>query len=191
MDLTAVDLDDVRRTLAGNREAFAGLVRRHHTKIIGLCQSLLGNPSEAEDAAQEIFLKAFNSIRSFRQDSSFSTWLYRITSNHSMDLLRRRARQRSESLEALLERAGDKVETLLAAPTENSGPEMAQWVEQVLATLPPDYRLILTLRESQGLRYDEIAKLLDISIDSVKSRLHRARKSLEALGRHFLASQNV
>jgi RNA polymerase sigma-70 factor, ECF subfamily len=191
MDPTSLDLDIVNRTLAGDREAYAELVRRHHTKMIGLCASLLGNRTEAEDAAQEIFIKAFHSLSSFRQDSSFSTWLYRIASNHCLDLLRRRARQRSESLEALLERSGDKVETLFAAPSDPSSPEMEELAHQILASLPPDYRLILTLREAQGLSYQEIAKTLDISLDSVKARLHRARKLLEKVGQHFLARQNV
>lgn len=182
----------VHQTLSGDREAFAELVRRHQLHMLHLCRSLLGHPAEAEDAAQEIFLKAYASLQQFRADASFSTWLYRIASNYCLDQLRQKARRRTESLDAILERDGEKIPLLLNAPPANlASPENWELAEHLLSSLPADYRLVLTLREAQGMRYQEIAETLDISIDSVKARLRRAREQLSQKLRHFLARHNV
>src|SRR5471030_797501 len=93
------DNDVIARVLAGSRDEYAELIRRHHARVLGLCVSMLG-PSAAEDAAQEVFLKAYDRLKDFRRDSAFSTWLYRVASNHCLDALRRDARRRTESLEA-------------------------------------------------------------------------------------------
>lgn len=186
------DAEIVRRVLAGERDAFAHLIRRHHPAIVGLCASMLHDPSQAEDAAQETFLKAFRSLDRFRRDSAFSTWVYRIASNHCLDLLRRRARERSESLEAFEEREGERVRELFAAkPDSPVSAEDADLLDRVLAELPEDYRLILTLREIQGLNYKEMADTLDCSLDAVKARLKRARQRIEQITRHFFDSGNV
>ena len=175
----------VDRALSGEGGAFAELVLRHHARISGLCVSILGGPAEAEDAAQEIFLKAFQSLGKFRGSSSFSTWLYRVASNHCLDLLRKDARRKSESLDALLEAEGERIQSLLSEPDAQRRAEDADLVDRILRTLPPDYRLILTLREVQGLSYEEIMEAMDCSLDSVKARLRRARESLEVSLRHF------
>ena len=161
-------------------------MRRHHAPIEGLCASLLGDPVRAEDAAQEVFLKAYRSLPGFRLDSTFSTWLYRIASNHCLDLLRRRGREKSESLDALGEKDGEPSDAgLPSVEGEERAVEDRDLVERLLSSLPPDYRLILTLREVQGLSYHEIAEAMDCSLDSVKARLRRAREKLEELGRHL------
>ena len=167
----------IDRILRGDRNAYAELVRAHQAKVLRLCASLLGE-SEAEDAAQEIFLKAYRSLASFRKDSAFSTWLYRIASNHCRDLLRRRSRQKTESLEQLLETSNEKAQSLLASDDPRARAEQADLAEQILSTLSPDERLILTLREVQGLSYREIAEALACSLDAVKGRLKRAREML-------------
>src|SRR4051812_42500427 len=97
------DKELVARARDGDDRAFGELIRRHHARIAGLCASLLGGPSQADDAAQEVFLKAYRSLGQYRGTSSFSTWLYRIASNQCLDLLRAQSRRRSESLEAALE----------------------------------------------------------------------------------------
>ena len=158
------------RILQGDRNAYADLVRAHQAKVLRLCVSLLGEP-DAEDAAQEIFLKAYRSLSSFRRDSSFSTWLYRIASNHCHDLLRKRSRQKTESLDEL-------PESLLTSADPRVGAEQADLAEQILLTLSPEERLILTLREVEGLSYQEIAEVLSCSLDAVKGRLKRARETL-------------
>lgn len=153
--------------------------------------SLLRNTAEAEDAAQEIFLKAYRSLSSFQGNSSFSTWLYRISANHCKDLLRKRSRQRTESLDRLIEDSGDGVQLVEPSSDPAAARAASETVEMLLAGLSPDERLILTLREVQGLSYQEIAGALHCSLDAVKARLRRARVSLEEKARHFSARKDV
>ncbi len=185
------DEELIGQARSGDDRAYAELIRRNHAKIFGLCVSMLHNTTMAEDAAQEVFLKAYQSLDRFKGQSAFSTWLYRVASNHCLDLLRKSARRPAESLEAILETEGDRVSRLLRAPDEERRAEDADLVRRVLASLPPDYRLILTLREAQGLSYEEIMAVMDCSLDSVKARLRRAREAaLEGL-RHFSGGGGV
>lgn len=180
------DTDCVRRSLDGDRDAYAFLVRRHQGKVLSLCLSLLRVRDEAEDAAQDVFIKAYRGLSGFRFESSFSTWLYRIAYSRCLDLLRSRRRRPEESLEALTA-AG--VETASAAT--GLSPEERADLERALEALRPEERLILTLRESQGLSYEELTEALDISLDAVKSRLRRARRALQERARHFFKGESV
>ena len=182
----------MREAREGGRAAFAELVRRHHLQVLALSRSMLGDDAEADDAAQEVFLKAWRALGRFAGDSGFGTWLYRIASNHCLDLLRQRSRRRTESLDELVEGEGDALERVLGS---SAGPsdalEAADLGARVLASLPEEQRLALVLRETQGLRYDEIAQVMGCSVDSVKARLRRAREGLEKSLRHFLGPGNV
>lgn len=164
-------------------------MQSYQVKVLGLCTSLLGHATQAEDAAQEIFIKAYRSLSSFRKDSTFSTWLYRIAANHCKDLLRKRLREKSESLEALTE--SDEVSGRSWEPSFDPRPavETSRLVEALLASLSPDERLILTLREVQGLNYREISETLQCSVEAVKSRLRRAREALEKKSDTFQAGK--
>ena len=188
-------MDDVlliHRVLAGDREAFAGLVQAHHARILRLCASLLEDPVLAEDAAQEIFLKAYQQLAAFRGQSAFSTWLYRIASNHCLDLLRKRRRERTESWDALVEESGEPLqEAGIASRDPAAVLAKTELVQRALASLPPDYRLILTLREVEGLSYEELASALRCSLDAVKARLRRSRRQLLDHLRHFLGEGSV
>ncbi|MDE2491344.1 MAG: sigma-70 family RNA polymerase sigma factor [Elusimicrobia bacterium] len=188
---TITDNELIEGVLAGDRDLYAELVRRHHARVLGLCASLLGD-ADADDAAQEVFLKAYSRLRDFRADAAFSTWLYRIASNHCLDERRRRARRASDSLDALTEAESDRLQAALAEPGDAArGLEDADLAEKALAALPPDYRLILTLREVEGLDYKEIMEAMDCSLDSVKARLRRARALLRETCRHLLPSGSV
>lgn len=145
----------------------------------------------ADDAAQEIFLKAYQSLKSFKAAATFSSWLYRIASNHCLDLLRRKAREKTESLDAILENNGERLDQMLSASDAARSAEDADLLERILACLPPEYRLILTLREASGLNYEELAQTLNCSLDAVKGRLKRARQQLEEILRHFSELGNV
>lgn len=183
------DLLLIQRVLSGDQAAYAELVQAHQARILRLCTSLLGNPTLAEDASQEIFLKAYQRLPTFRGQSAFSTWLYRIASNHCLDLLRKRQRERTESWEALVESSGEQLHELLAAPRDpKTVVANTELVQRALATLSPDYRLILTLREVEGLSYQELAEALHCSLDAVKARLRRARRELLERLRHFSGS---
>ena len=166
----------VSSAAAGDAGAFEELVRRHAPRVRALCLSMLRDEAEADDAAQEAFLKAWRKLSSFGGESSFATWLHRIAANQCLDALRVRARRRSEPLEAAPEPA---------SPSGAAALEAADLAARLLAALPEDQRLALTLRELQGLSYEEIAAVMECSLDSVKARLRRARRTLEDAARHF------
>jgi len=187
------DADLIESVLSGRQEDYAELVRRHHPRVFGLCVSMLGDRAQAEDAAQDVFLKAYRRLSDFRGDAALSTWLYRVAANRCLDLLRSAARRREESWEAFVEREGDGLRRLLAEPA-SAAPlvsEEADLVRRTLARLPPDYRLILTLREVEGLDYAELTKALDCSMDSVKAKLRRARQRFREILGHIESSKNV
>lgn len=187
-----VDSELVARVRDGDQDAFADLLRRHHAPIHGLCLSMLGSSAEADDAAQDAFLKAYGSLSKFRGDSTFGSWLYRVAANVCLDRLRKRKREKTDSWEALVEERGDDIERLMpSTPDGSAALEDADLVQRVLAQLPEDHRLILTLREVQGLNYQELTETLDCSLDAVKSRLKRARQGFEQLLRHFLDPKGV
>ena len=179
----------IARVLSGDQAAFAEIVRAHQAPILRLCSGLLHDSALAEDAAQEVFFKAYRKLSAYRGESAFGTWLYRIAANHCLDLLRKRKRERVESLDALIEESGDAIqERLPAAKNPASAVADAEFARQALERLSPDYRLILTLREMQGLSYQELAAALDCSLDAVKARLRRARQALlERSGDTFAA----
>lgn len=159
---------------------------------MGYCLSMLSNHTEAEEAAQDVFVKAYQALERFKGNSSFSTWLYRITANHCLDMLRKRNRRRTVSWEGLVEQEGEQIHRLFATShTGESETENRELIDKILSTLPQDYRTILTLREADGLEYQEISEVLGCSLDAVKGRLARARKQLQENLRHFLGTNGV
>lgn len=174
----------IERARSGERAAFERLIALHQDRLYRLCLSMLGDAQDAEDAAQESFLKAYRSLGKFRLDSSFSTWLHRIGSNACLDRLRGRARGKSQSLDEIVAQEGERLSRLLG-PDEAAALESKDLAERLLETLPAEQRLVLTLRELQGLSYEEIAETTGASLDSVKARLRRAREALEEKLRHF------
>jgi RNA polymerase sigma-70 factor, ECF subfamily len=154
--------------------------------VRSLCLSLLSNPSEAEDAAQDAFLKAYLSLNDFRGEAAFSTWLYRIAFRHCQDLLRKRTRRKTDSWDDLLDKHGAALEGALSSPGQAASAENADLVRRLLSAMPEDYAAVLTLREMQGLSYQEMTEVLDCSLDSVKARLRRARQWLTEKARPLL-----
>ena len=172
----------VRRVLDGDVNAFEQLMNAHEKTVYNLALRTLGNPQDAEDLTQEAFLKAYRSLSSFRGDSKFSVWLYRIVSNLCLDYLRARSRRPAQSL-TVEDDEGEVGE--LEIPDEHFSPEKLldrkltrESVQRGLASLPDDARQILLLRELKGLSYEEIADVLDLESGTVKSRIFRARKKL-------------
>ena len=182
----------IQKIIDGDQEAYSEIVIKYKDRIFQLCYSMLSDAASAEDAAQEIFIKAYQKLNRFKYSSSFFTWLYRIASNHCLDLLRARSRHKTESLDSLIEKEGDKINDFFAA-SPNSQKLIAdkEIVQKILSLLSPEYRLILTLREVEGMSYQEIAGSLHCSLDAVKARLKRAREDFEKKFRHFSASENV
>ncbi len=180
------DLEIVLKIRKGHYALYAELMRRHYPKIFCLCLSLLRDRSLAEDASQEAFLKAYRSLDQYREDSSFSTWIHRIAVNCCLDGVRLKAREKEDSLDAMLEnsarRSAQELESFLHIESSLIDADL---VEKIMVRLPTEYRLILILREVQGLNYQEIAQVLECSLDSVKARLRRARLSCGEILRHF------
>ena len=182
------DRSIIDRIRAGDTETYALLVRKHQARIRGFCLWTLGNAAEADDAAQEVFIKAYRGLGSFRAAAGFSTWLHRIAVNHCRDLLRKRVRERTESWDALREEKGEAAEALAAREDPAA---LRRRLQEALDRLPEQYRAILILREVEGMSYEELAGFLGCSLDSVKARLRRARADLMEKARHFLSMADV
>lgn len=164
----------------GDQDAFEQLVRLYEKRVFALTLRMCRNPEDAAEAAQEAFLAAWQGLRFFRGDSSFSTWLYRLASNACVDLLRREGRHRAAAGPSL-----DDEELNLDVPDRAASPqamaehaELRAQIEAGLAALPPDYRQVLILREIHQRTYDEIAAILSLDLGTVKSRISRGRKQL-------------
>ena len=185
------DFEIILDVLTGNRNAYAEIVRRHEQRIRSYCAATLGDTLLAEDAAQEVFMKAYQALGKFRGNASFSTWIYRIAINHCMDLLRKKGRQKTESWDALLEKNKEKTEALLptVSGAENTG--SSELVSQLLDSLSEKSKSILVLREIHGLSYSELAESLECTLDAVKARLKRARQEAEIILRHLLKGKTV
>ena len=162
----------------GDPEAFAQLVRRHQKMVYNLALGKTGSHHDAEDVTQTAFLKAWQGIRSFQGKAAFSSWLYRLTANAAIDLLRRRRAPAlsldDPDLPPLADRDPGPEETSLAA-------ERRRLLWQAIDRLPEAQRTPLVLREMEGLSYREIAQALDLEEGTVKSRLARARLLLRRL----------
>lgn len=171
-------------------EEFAELVREHAPRVRALCASVLRDPAEADDAAQDAFLKAHRSLARFKGDASFGTWVHRIAVNVCLDRLRAASHRRAESLETLGERDARALGALVE-PSAEAACADRDLAERLLARLTPEQRLAFTLCEREGLSYAEIAEAMSCSLDSVKARVKRARAELLESARHFSRTDRV
>jgi len=176
------DLVLVRRVQKGEKAAFDLLVRKYQHRVLALVGRFVRNPEEAEDVAQEAFVKAYRALKNFRGDSAFYTWLYRIAVNTAKNHLVAQGRQVSiadvetEDAEQFASADGlreyDTPEGLLLTK------EIAQHIDAALTALPEDLRIAVTLREFEGLSYDEIAQVMECPVGTVRSRIFRARVAI-------------
>lgn len=186
---TLSDLEIIANVLSGDRDAYSGIVNRYQDRIYSYCLAMLADSIKAEEAAQEVFVKAYQALGRFRGEASFFTWLYRIAINHCKDVLRKTSRSKTESWEALLEKEGEKIEAMFAVSgTSEHVVEKTELITKILSCLPEKSRTLLILREAQGLSYEELAETTKCSIDSVKSRLKRTRQEIEKKLRHLFKS---
>lgn len=173
------DSELVARAKAGDGDAFSELVLRHESKVYGLCLKMLGNPEDAEDCLQEVFMKAFEALPGFRQEARFSTWLYRIAYNACLMRIRKKKLD-TVSLDKPIDVGGDRIERDVADWTmDPRSAVMNEELNEVLAKhineLQPDNRIVFVLRDIHGLSTDDTANVLGLTVPAVKSRLHRAR----------------
>ena len=173
-------IDAARR---GDQAAFEQLVWRYEKRVFALTGRMCRNPSDAEEAAQETFLAAWQGLPFFRGEASFATWLYRLASNACVDLLRREGRHQAGAGISL-----DDEESGFDPPDPAPSPqalaeraELRQQIEAALAELPPEYRQVLILRELHQRTYDEIAEICSLDLGTVKSRISRGRKRLRKI----------
>lgn len=171
----------VERLRAGDPDAFEELVKAYQHRVFGVAVRMLGNAAEAEEIAQEVFLRVHRSVGEFRGEAKLSTWLYAITSRLCLNRLAAGERRHR--------RAGEEALADLPAGETGGGLERNEVevaLRQAIAALPEERRMVVVLRDIEGLSYEEIAKALDLEPGTVRSRLHRARMDLKAKLERFL-----
>ena len=173
---TETDEQLVRKSQEDDERAFGELVSRYESKVYSLALKMLRNPEDAEDVLQDTFLRAYRGIKSFKGNSTFSTWIYRITANSALMRLRKRqlptvsiddADERETPIN-IADWAPGPVEQMLNQETQAA-------MTEAIEALPPEFRQVFVLRDVEELSNAEVAEILDLSVAAVKSRLHRAR----------------
>ena len=168
----------IERASSGDPSAFNRLMEQHEHRMYAVALRMCANREDAQDCLQEAMLRVYRAIGSFKGQSSFSTWIYRITMNTCLDELRRRKNRQNTSLDGLLDMGW--------APVDGgSGPEKQALMREVrekmngaIRELPDDMRAAIVLRDVQGFSYDEIAQMLEINVGTIKSRISRGREKL-------------
>jgi RNA polymerase sigma-70 factor, ECF subfamily len=181
---------------AGSETAFDWLVTHYHGPVYNLILSMLGDISDAADGTQEVFLKAFRGIRSFRQGSSLKTWLYRIAIREALNHKRwfKRHLQKNVSIDVEPEEGHSSIEIEDLGPTpfeQFAAHEIQAAVQDALQHIPDVFRSAVILRDLEGLSYEEIAEVLDCSVGTVKSRILRGRRSLKDLLEPLLCDRSA
>ena len=190
---TLSDQDVVLQARDGRQAAYRELVRRYERPIFSLIYRMVRNREQAEDLSQETFVKALNAIESYRPEYKFSSWIFKIANNVSIDHLRRRELDTlsldgsphaltPEAIQARAPQLGDRQETALE---ELEAKELGGEIEQAIATLRPEYRACILLRHVEGRPYEEIATMLDLPLGTVKTYIHRARGELRQALAHL------
>jgi len=179
------DHELIERARGGDPRAFDEIVARHERRVFAVALRICRHREDALDVTQDVFVTALRSLGSFRGDAQLSTWLHRVAVNASLDLVRRRSRRESSTLDDALEQ-----------PSTAEGPESqaidavrAREVHRALGAIAPDHRAIIVLHDLQGLGYAECAEALDVPVGTVKSRLHRARLQLAGELGHLKESE--
>ncbi len=180
------DSELVARCQRGDMDAYEILVSRNRQRVYGLAYSMLRNEQDATDVCQETFVRGWQAIGSFKGNSQFYTWLYRITTNLCIDWARRRSRRPSEPFEEGLDPKTDA--SVEHAPSNNPSPtaelersDLRAQIDAALEELSEEHRAVIQLREFEDMDYAQIARVLGCNIGTVMSRLHYARKHLQRL----------
>jgi RNA polymerase sigma-70 factor (ECF subfamily) len=187
------DADCVARVLAGDRDAYREIVERYQTRVFRLSMTLLKNREDATDIAQEALVRAYTHLQSFKGNSRFATWLYKIVNNLCVDLLRHRRTASNEEFEEDLSSFDDSIAPGLIAGRLLGNPqgqllrrELGRKIQEALDTLPEKHQEILRLREVDGLSYEELSEVLDIPKGTVMSRLFHARARVQKVLREYV-----
>ena len=179
------DLQLVERVQSGDREAFGLLVSKYQRKLLRLVMRLVRDPAEAEDVTQETFIKAYRALPNFRGESAFYTWLYRIGVNTAKNWLVAHGRRMPVMSEIVDDESEGIEEGVLLRDDETPdrvlmSRQIGETVNAAMEALPDDLRTAISLREIEGLSYEEIAQVMDCPIGTVRSRIFRAREAIAA-----------
>lgn len=176
----------VNKARDGDIEAFEFLIHEYQKKVFNIAYRMIGNYDDASELAQEVFIKAYKSIRNFKGDSSFSTWIYKVTTNVCLDEIRKRKNKKVISLDEEIEYKDGEVKRQIK--DERPSPEkilenkqVRKAVEDSINELADDFKTVIVLRDVQGFSYEEISKMIDCPQGTVKSRINRARQSLKQI----------
>lgn len=169
------------RCLGGDRDAWETLVRRYQRKVWNIAYHFVGRAAEADELAQEIFVRVFEGLRSFDTSGSFAAWITRVARNHCIDHYRRRRLEKA--LTTSEEGQADSLAAPLAADpyVALERKDLAAWIRSALDRLPEELRQAVVLRDLQDMSYEEMATLLDVPLGTVKSRINRGRLELARL----------
>ncbi len=177
------DLELVKRVQAGDKSAFDVLVLKYQQKVINLVMRYVHDPHIAMDISQESFIKAYRGLKNFRGDSAFYTWLYRISintaKNHLVSRSRRMPDDDIDAQEAEQYEGGGKLRDMSTPENEMMTQEIHSTITTAIEALPDDLRIAITLRELEGLSYEEISEVMECPIGTVRSRIFRARDAIE------------
>lgn len=182
----------IKKVWGGDSNAFEALILDNQSMVYNLALRMTGSSEDSRDLTQDIFFRAYKSIRNFRGDSKFSVWLYRLASNACIDFLRRRKEELSLTVtdEDGEVREFEIPDARYSPETEFERQQLKEAVNRGLLRLPADQRQILIMRDINGLQYDAIGEILEIPEGTVKSRLHRARRNLAEILLHDMAFGN-
>lgn len=174
----------------GDREAFSILVARYSSKIYNVCLSILQNQGDAEDMVQEVFTEVYRSVKTFKEQSSLGTWIYRIANNKCLDELRKRNRKKRFAwLDSLSNpdnaHKSDRISDFEHPGIQMERKEMARYLFKAIDQLPERQRIAYTLHKVEGLSYAEITEILDTTLASVEALMHRARLNLQKTLSHY------
>ncbi|MCJ7681927.1 MAG: RNA polymerase sigma factor [Candidatus Aminicenantes bacterium] len=177
----------VRLSLEGNNDAFEELVKKYKAKMVNLAFSMTHNRENADDLAQDVFIKAYSALKKFRFQSEFGTWIYRIALNHIKDFLRTENKVVKVPFEERYKDVGKQDDEMMKRERDSVQEKRRHLVHDGIRALPEKYQTILSLRDIQGFSYEEIGQILNLTPGTVDSRLHRARRLLRTKIAPFLS----
>jgi RNA polymerase sigma-70 factor (ECF subfamily) len=162
----------IKEVLNGNKQAFAFIINRYKNKLFAIILRMVKNPEDAKDLVQECFIKIYEQLGKYVGNGSFSSWLYRVSINHCMDEFRKKKFQ-------LVELSGEKLEDRALTPEiVYLQKEKYKQLEELLSILPSEDRMVILLKYTQDLSYEEISDLLGLSVSSIRNKIHRGKKKM-------------